>query len=90
MAVPDVVLSPRVGADVRVVISAADYVEERLDNTDFGMVVPGSGSSICEDPVSCSGDVHVPPIVERKGFTVTERLDGVTLEALRELMRHVR
>jgi hypothetical protein len=25
----------------------------------------------------------------RPGFTVTERLDGVTLDALKELMRHV-
>lgn len=26
----------------------------------------------------------------REGFTVTERLDGVTLEALKELMRQAR
>jgi hypothetical protein len=25
----------------------------------------------------------------RRGFTVTERLDGVTLEAMKELMRNV-
>jgi hypothetical protein len=31
-----------------------------------------------------------PPQKLRLGFTVTERLDGVTLDALKELMRHVR
>lgn len=68
-------------------MTVPDVVLSPHVDADIELVI--SAADHVAELLPCSGNGAVPPIVERRGFTVTERLEDRTIEQLKELMRRV-